>query len=107
MAPVLWKRSTPVHYWANAMQFGYLMAEVQAVIAMRLLGMAGVWSVTPAEDGRMISEKVYAMTKATTDSAKVAMAGGTVDQIAAAAMKPIRRKTRANARRLGKRGMRV
>jgi len=107
MVPALWKRNTPVHYWANAMQFGYLMAEAQAVIAMRLLGMAGVWSVTPAEDARMISEKVYAMTKATTDSAKVAMSGGTVDQIAAAAIKPIRRKTRANARRLGKRGVRV
>lgn len=103
----LYSRNTPVHYWANALQVGYLMAEAQAVITMRMMGMAGVWSVTPAEDGRMISEKVYAMTKATTDSAKVAMRGGTADQIAAAAIKPIRRKTRANAKRLGKRGLRV
>jgi len=107
MDPLLLKRNTPVHYWANAMQFGYLMAEAQAVIAMRMMGMAGVWSVTSAEDSRMISEKVYAMTKATTDATKVAMAGGTADQIAAAAIKPIRRKTRANARRLGKRGMKT
>lgn len=104
MHPLFLKRNTPVHYWANAMQFGYLMVEAQAVITMRLMGMAGAWSVTPAEDGRMISEKVYAMTKATTDSAKVAMGGGTVDEIAAAAIKPIRRKTRANAKRLRKRG---
>ncbi len=107
MLPTLMTRNTPIHYWANAMQFGYLMAEAQAVIAMRMMGMAGVWSVTPAEDGRMISEKVYAMTKATTDASKVALAGGTADQIAAAAIKPIRRKTRANAKRLGKRGLKV
>lgn len=107
MIPMQMQRNTPIHYWANAMQFGYLMAEAQAVIAMRMMGMAGVWSVTPAEDARMISEKVYAMTKATTDSAKVAMTGGTMDEIAAAAIKPIRRKTRANAKRLGKRGLKV
>lgn len=107
MHPLFLKHNTPVHYWANAMQLGYLMAEAQAVIAMRMMGMAGVWSVTPAEDGRMISEKVYAMTKATTDATKAAMNGGTVDEIAAAAIKPIRRKTRANAKRLGKRGLKV
>ncbi|MEL6570667.1 MAG: antifreeze protein [Pseudomonadota bacterium] len=107
MHPLFLQRNTPLHYWANAMQVGYLVAEAQAVIAMRLMGMAGVWSVTPAEDGRMISEKVYAITKATTDAAKVAATGGTADQITAAAIKPIRRKTRANARRLGKRGVRI
>ena len=100
-------RNTPLHYWANAMEVGYVMAEAQAVIAMRLMGMAGVWSVTPTEDGRMISEKVYAMTKAATDSTKVALRGGTADQIAAAAIKPVRRKTRSNARRLGKRGLKA
>ncbi len=100
-------RNTPFDYWTNALQVGYLMAEANAVIGIRMMGMAGVWSVTPAEDGRMISEKVYAMTKATTDATKVAICGGTADQIASAAIKPIRKKTRANARRLGKRGMKV
>lgn len=107
MLPDLYRRNTPLHYWANALQFGYLMAESHAVITMRMMGMAGVWSVTPAEDGRMISEKVYAMTKAATDATKVAITGGTADQIAAAAIKPIRRKTRANAKRLGKRGLKT
>lgn len=107
MIPSFMERNTPFHYWANAMEVGYVMAEAQAVIAMRFMGAAGMWSVTPAEDGRMISEKVYAMTKATTDASKVALSGGTADQIAAAAIKPIRRKTRANARRLGKRGMKT
>jgi hypothetical protein len=72
---------------------------------MRMMGMAGVWSVTPAEDARMMSEKVQALTRAASDSTRVAMAGGSLDKIAAAAIKPIRQKTRANARRLGKRGL--
>ena len=97
--------ATPFDYWANALQVGYVMAEAQAVIGMRLLGMAGVWSVTPAEDARMVAEKVYAMTKAVTDASRVAMLGGSASDVAAAAIRPIRQKTRANARRLGKRGL--
>ncbi|MEL6641890.1 MAG: antifreeze protein [Pseudomonadota bacterium] len=107
MHPFFLQKNTPVHYWANAMQLGYLVAEAQAVIAMRLLGMAGIWSVTSSEDGRMISEKIYAMTKASTDATMAAMNGGTANEITAAAIKPIRRKTRANARRLGKRGLKT
>ena len=95
----------PVSYWANAWQVGYVMLEAQAVIGMRMLGMAGVWSVTRSEDTRMISEKVYAMTKAATDASKVTLQGGSPDQITAAAIKPIRRTTRANAKRLQKRGL--
>lgn len=97
--------ATPLDYWANMVQVGYVMAEAQAVIAMRLWGMAGVWSVSPAEDTRMISEKVYAVTKSVSAASRVALRGGAPDKIAAAAIKPIRQKTRANARRLGKRGL--
>lgn len=95
----------PVSYAANGMQLVYLMSEAQAVIAMRLMGMAGVWSVTPAEDARMVSEKVYALTRAGTDAARAMLDGAPPDQVAAAAIKPIRQKTRANAKRLGKRGL--
>ena len=93
--------------WRNAMQIGMVMSEAQAVIAMRMMGMAGLWSVTPSENDRMVSEKVQALTRAMTDSARVAQRGGSTDQITAAAIKPIRNKTRANAKRLGKRGIKV
>jgi len=99
------KTPNPFEYIGNAYQVGYVMAEANAVIAMRTLGMFGMWSVTPTEDARMISEKVYAITKASTDAGRVAMNGGSPDEIAAAAIKPIRQKTRANAKRLGKRGL--
>lgn len=95
---------TPVDLWSNAFQAVMIMAEAQAVIAMRMWGIAGIWSVTPSENNRMVSEKVFALTRAATDAGTAVMRGRRADQVVAAAMKPIRQKTRANARRLAKRG---
>ncbi len=92
-------------YWGNAVQMSLVMAEAQSVIAMRLMGMVGLWSVTAQEDKRMVSEKVFAMTKAMTDAGKVGLRGGSPDQVTAAAIRPIRQATRANNRRLAKRGL--
>ncbi|MGJ8609914.1 MAG: antifreeze protein [Octadecabacter sp.] len=99
------KPPSPFDYWANAIQLGHVMAESQAVIGMRLMGMAGVWSVTAGENDRMISEKMDAMTKGMTAAGAAAMRGKSPDQITAAAIKPIRQKTRANHKRLAKRGL--
>lgn len=94
----------PLAWWSAAANIGMVMAESQAVIAMRLMGMAGIWSVTPSEDSRMVSEKVRALTEAATESTRVAMSGGSPQSVVEAAIRPIRRATRANVRRLGKRG---
>ena len=92
---------TPIDYWANAMQASMIMAEAQAVIAMRVWGMAGLWAVTPQENDRMVSEKFDAYTRAVTAAGQAAMVGS---DVAKAAMKPIRQATRANVKRLAKRG---
>ncbi|QFT99217.1 hypothetical protein FIU85_18015 [Roseovarius sp. THAF8] len=97
---------TPVDLWSNAFQAAMIVAEAQAVIAMRMWGLAGIWSVTPSENSRMVSEKAFALTRAATDAGTAALRGRRADQVVAAAMKPIRQKTRANARRLAKRGYR-
>ena len=94
----------PAAWWSAAANIGMVMIESQAVIAMRVMGMAGIWSVTPSEDSRMVSEKIAALTRAATESTRVAMAGGSPDRVAAAAIRPIRQTTRANMRRLSKRG---
>ena len=94
---------TPLSIWSNTMQASFMLMEAQAVIAMRLLGMAGGWSVPRTETNRMMSEKVWAATKAMTDVQKALMTGG---DPSAAALKPYRQKTRANSRRLAKRGPR-
>jgi hypothetical protein len=101
------KPFNPVRLWANAMQAGFMMAEAQTVIAMRLMGMAGVWSVAPSERHRMVSEKVHAAARSATEAGHAMLRGHSPDQIVAAALRPYRQKTRANSRRLSKRGMRV
>ncbi|MBJ3763780.1 antifreeze protein [Maribius pontilimi] len=95
---------TIMDYWANGLQVAMVMAEAQGVIAMRLMGMAGIWSVTKTENRRMVSEKAHAMTKAVGDASVKMLQGAAPDAVAAAAIRPIRRATRANARRLTKRG---
>lgn len=95
----------PFTFLSNSWQVALMAAEAQAVIAMRLMGMAGVWSVPPSEKSRMVSEKLKAMNTSNGEAIAAALRGGTPDQIMAAAIKPYRRRTRANTRRLTKRGM--
>ena len=96
---------TPMDFWANAMQVGWVMAEAQGVIAMRMMGAMGVWSVPKTENSRMLNEKVFAFIKGSADASLAAMAGKSPDVVAALAIKPIRQATRANHRRLTKRGL--
>ena len=99
--------STPLDFALLNMEVGMMMAEAQAVIAMRVMGWNGLWSVTDSENGLMVSEKAEAMARATMDAATAAMTGKRPDQILQAAVKPLRQKTRANSKRLGKRGFKI
>lgn len=90
--------------WLNAVQAGMVMAEAQSVIAMRLWGMAGLWSVPKGENTRMVREKTTAFSKSITAASLAAARGAPPETIVAAALKPIRKKTRANHRRLTRRG---
>ncbi|MBV7408522.1 antifreeze protein [Maritimibacter sp. DP1N21-5] len=91
-------------YWANVIEAGMIVGEANMVIAMRLWGMAGLWSVTPSENARMLSEKTGAYTRAIMNASVAAATGG---DAAKAAMKPIRQKTKSNVKRLAKRGPRL
>ncbi len=80
-----------------------MLADANMVIGMRMLGMAGGWPVAPSENARMVHEKWPAFVDAGGAAISAAMKGKRPDQIADAALKPIGRKTRANAKRLAKR----
>ncbi|MBB3995143.1 hypothetical protein GGR95_002794 [Sulfitobacter undariae] len=101
------KTPDPFGYFNNAVQMAHIMVEAQSVIGMRMMGMAGLWSVPKGEDETMVAEKLQAMTRASADATALMLRGGTPDQITAAALKPYRQKTRANAKRLGKRGLKT
>lgn len=63
-----------------------------------------MWNVSPGESRRMVSEKVAAMQAATLAAASATMQGATPPVVALAAMKPVRQRTRANVKRLSRRG---
>lgn len=95
---------TPLQMMSLSIRYATMLAEAQTVIAMRLFGMAGLWRVTPSENTRMVSEKLSAAQDATVAAARAALQGKPPAVIADHALKPIRRRTSANAKRLAKRG---
>ncbi len=90
--------------WANAVQLGYMITEAQMVIAMRLMGMAGLWSITPREKQTMVTEKAAALTRSWMNMQSAALSGKSPAAVAASGIRPIRNRTRSNVRRLSKRG---
>ena len=82
-----------------------LMAmEAGAVIWMRMMGMAGLWSVLPSENARMVTEKQKAFAEAGTRLMLGTMKGQDSQKTLSRALKPIRRTTKSNVTRLTRRG---
>jgi hypothetical protein len=74
----------------------------QGVIAMRLLGMAGLWRVPAQENSRMVSEKWEAAAEAGLQAWRIALLGGAPVTVALAFARPVGRVARANQRRLAR-----
>ena len=80
--------------WLEAVKFGF---EVQSVIAMRLLKIA-TGGASSAECTRMVTEKIKAAADAHTAGALAR--GKSIRTAAKRAMAPVKRRVRANRRRL-------
>ena len=93
----------PIAYWALGVRTAQMLAEANTVIAFRVLGMAGGWPVSPTESTRMVLEKGPAFMRAYGEASTAALKGRRLDEIAEAALRPISRKTRSNAKRLSRR----
>ncbi|MGF1552235.1 MAG: hypothetical protein ACFBWO_07010 [Paracoccaceae bacterium] len=93
---------SPVEFWMAGYEAARLTAEANAVVGLRLMGMAGFWKMPNAEDDRMIAEKQAAFPRAAFAAGR-AMAAGR-DPVAAmrAAMRPLHAKTGANVKRLSR-----
>lgn len=98
------RHATPLELWKTGYELWCLSIESQAVMTMRVMGMAGGWSVDRHENTRMVNEKSEAFGKAMIAATRATAAGKRPDQIIAASTKPLRRKTRANTKRLVRRG---
>lgn len=79
-----------------------MLAEAQAVIALRLAGLAGLWTLAPGETARMVTEKQQAFAEAALAVSAAAIEGRPHERLVDAAIRPLGRRTRANARRLGR-----
>ncbi|MCP1167185.1 antifreeze protein [Limimaricola litoreus] len=96
--------ATPAELVRTSVTFWTLMTETQAVMAYRIMGMAGLWAVTGSENRRMVDEKAPAFAEAMMAGSRAMMSGQRPDQIALATMAPLQRRTGHNNRRLARRG---
>jgi hypothetical protein len=78
----------------------HIAVEAQTVIAMRLLGTAGLWHLPAKEQTRMVAEKWKAASEAGWAAWRAAALGGAPMAVALAFARPVGRATRANTRRL-------
>ncbi len=83
---------------------GIMLAEAQMIVGMRMLGMMGMWRVSPTENSRMVTEKLVAAQQAALAATRATMAGKPPAVAAALALKPVRRRTRSNVIRLARKG---
>jgi hypothetical protein len=83
--------------WLDAVRFGF---EVQSVIALRLMKIAMAAPDTSAECTRMVTEKIKAAADAQTAGAVALARGKSIRTATKRAMTPIKRRVRANHRRL-------
>lgn len=80
--------------------------EAQAIIAMRTMGMMGLWMMRREEVVHMVAEKPVAFAEFWAAAVDAALNGARPDGILQASMAPISRKTSANHRRLTRFGPR-
>ena len=93
----------PVGLWISGIATAQLMVETHTVVTLRVLGMAGLWPVAPGETQRTWREKPGAFVEAGGSAITALLTGKRPDQVVEAAVRPLRRRTRANSRRLWKR----
>ena len=80
-----------------------MLVEAQTVMTLRTLGMFGLWPMGAQETSRMFTEKLEAMQEAQVAVMRAAMKGADPTAMAEAALRPVRRRTKANAERLTRR----
>jgi hypothetical protein len=85
--------------WMEAAQFGL---EAQRLIAMRLMKIAHGGPAGAAECSRMVFEKFDAAAAAHSAGALALVRGQSIEAAAELAMAPIKRRVRANHRRLSR-----
>ncbi len=93
---------SPAEMLRLSIRTGLMLTEAQMIIAMRMMGMAGLWSVRPGENRRMMTEKLVAAQQSGMAASSAMMAGKSATEVAEAALASVARQTRANVTRLAR-----
>lgn len=96
------KKHDPFAAWRTGVALWSLAAEAQSVVTLRMLGMAGVLKAHPREGHTMLAEKGPAFARAAMAAGAAAAKGEGPEAVVAAAIRPLKRRTGANLRRLTK-----
>ena len=92
------------HLWLSLAQLAW---DSQSVVAMRMMGLSGTWTLSRDEHQDMIREKLPAYTEAMVAAGLAAVSGHSPDRVMHAALVPISDKARDNRQRLARNGPRL
>ena len=95
---------TPLDLWMLGLTSATIAVEANMVVAMRIMGLMGGWTLPAGERTRMMAEKQAAMTEAGLGAASAVARGASPVAVARAAAAPVRRRTKANVKRLARLG---
>ena len=93
---------TPYDWWRAGIEAATIVTEAQIVIALRMMGVFGMRPMAAGEPLRMVTEKITAAQASGVAATGALMRGAPPAKVARLALAPVRRKTRANVRRLSK-----
>lgn len=97
------RASDMVKAWMSLAQ---LATDAQFVVAMRLMGLTGVWHVPDSEKSAMVEEKLPAFTESMVSGTLTALSGRGPDRVMQAILAPISEKASSNRSRLAGHGPR-
>ena len=93
-------------YLSAAASFCHLAVEAQNVVALRVMGLAGIWN-TPFDEGwRMMAEKPKTFFVSGSEGTAALLSGKSPDKVVSAALEPLQQAARDNRVRLSERGLR-
>ena len=94
----------PASFILDTMRLGWAMTrlglDAQEVVALRLAGFAGLWSLPPGEAERMVAEKGPAFVDAWSRGAVALSRGASTSAALGASLRPLHRRAAANRKRL-------
>ena len=93
-------------YLSAAASVCHLAFEAQNVVALRVMGLAGIWNTPFDESWRMMAEKPKTFLVSGSEGAAALLSGKSPDKVVSATLEPLQQAARDNRVRLSERGLR-